>query len=414
MNLHRIKFKDIEQIPQMQVRQNFKQDFFGTSPAPFIGRYGYPNVNIGVLSPQTQEGPSPSAPKGKLSLRASEDTSLYDSPHSWSAANMPIGKIASMRYELVNSRTQAHIKDSRIAEKFREICQEVGMAAKPVEMEIGLKRPPSLATHQEKEIIPFGPQAEVRKAIITSNPKVDTRVERIVRDTELKAAEGIMQLYKKGFEESALNKLLSVGNMGLTHNRKLVPTRWSITATDDTIGKQLITEIKDFPVGEYQSFFGGGWGNYYLLLFFPEVWSYELFETYLANPVNPWSKNGYAYSTDYEGYEGRKQYAEETAGGYYACRLPVLERMKQLKRQHACLALRFITPEYNVPLGVWVCREATRKSAAQKPLTFASHELLLQYAKEFITRKFGFNIDVLLTESKLLKNEKQQMKLSAF
>ena len=28
----------------------YKKDFFGDSPAPFIGRYGYPNVNVGVLS----------------------------------------------------------------------------------------------------------------------------------------------------------------------------------------------------------------------------------------------------------------------------------------------------------------------------------------------------------------------------
>ena len=397
MNIHRVKFKDIEQIPQMQVRQNFKQDFFGSSPAPFIGRYGYPNVNIGVLSPQSVE-----------------DTSIYDSPRMWSAASFPIGKIASMRYELVNSRTQAHIRDSRMAEKFREICQEVGMASKPVEMEIGLQKQPTIPLHQESEIIPFGPQGEVRKVRITSNPKIDSQVEKVVRDTDLKAAEALLKLYRKGFEESALNKLLSVGNVGLQQNRKLVPTRWSITATDDTVGKQLIAEIKEFPGGEYQCFFGGGWGNYYLLLFFPEVWSYELFETYLENPVNPWSKQGLRYSTDYERYEGRKEYAEETAGGYYACRLPILEKMKELKRQHACLALRFITSEYNVPLGVWICREATRKSTAEKPLTFASEELLLSYAKEFIQRKFGFDVSILLKESKLLREKKEQKKLSQF
>ena len=397
MNIRRVKFRDIEQIPQMQVRQNFKQDFFGSSPAPFIGRYGYPKVNIGVLSPQSVE-----------------DTSIYDSPRVWSAASFPIGKIASMRYELVNSRTQAHIKDSRMAEKFREICREVGMASKPVEMEISLEKQPTVPLYQEREIIPFGPQAAIRTARITSNPRIDTRVEKVVSDTDLKAAEGMLQLYQKGFEESSLNKLLSVGNLGLARNRKLVPTRWSITATDDTIGKQLIAEIKDFPLGEYRCFFGGGWGNYYLLLFFPEVWSYELFETYLESPVNPWSKQGLRYSTDYERYEGGKEYAEETAGGYYACRLPVLEKMKQLKRQQACLALRFITPEYNVPLGVWVCREATRKSTQEQPLCFASEELMMRYAREFIVRKFGFDISVLLTESKLLQQKKEQTKLSQF
>ena len=88
--------------------------------------------------------------------------------------------------------------------------------------------------------------------------------------------------------------------------------------------------------------------------------------------------------------------------------------MKELKRQHSCLALRFITPEYNVPLGVWVCREATRKSTQEKPLTFGSQELLLKYAQEFIQRKFGFDISLLLNESKLLKEKKEQKKLGQF
>jgi hypothetical protein len=88
--------------------------------------------------------------------------------------------------------------------------------------------------------------------------------------------------------------------------------------------------------------------------------------------------------------------------------------MKRKKRQYSCLALRFITSEYNVPLGVWVCREATRKSLQEKPLRFATEQLLLQYGKELIKRKFGFNLDFLLKESKLIKEKKMQKKLSEF
>ncbi len=288
------------------------------------------------------------------------------------------------------------------------------MAKRPVELEVNLKDQPKLQLRPEKEIIPFGPQAELRKARITSNPAVDSRVERVVSDTDLKAAPAIISLYQKGFEESFLNKLISVGNVGLKNNRKLVPTRWSITAVDDTIGKNLIKEIKDFHLGDYQSYFGGSWGNYYLILLFPEVWSYELFETYLGHKINPWSKEGNFYSTDYEPYAGRTKYAEETAGGYYAARLAVLEKMKSLKRQHSALVLRFITSEYNIPLGVWVCREASRKALQEKPLRFASPELMLGYAREFVQRKFGFALDTLLPNSQILNEKKQQLKMNAF
>ncbi|MEK6900317.1 MAG: hypothetical protein AABX05_04295 [Nanoarchaeota archaeon] len=397
MQIRRVRYKDIEEIPHLNINKSFKADFQGSSPAPFIGKYGYPNVNVGFLSPQF-----------------SGDTSYYDSPRLWSKGNFAIGQVASMRYGLVNSRSQANVKQLSKNTGFLDIIREVGMARKAVELEVNLAKMPQLQLKPEREIIPFGPQATVKNARITANPKIDHQVEKMVSDTDLKAAPAILDLYKKGFEESSLNKLLSVGSIGLKDNRRLVPTRWSITAVDDTVGNHLITEIKDFHVGEYQLYFGGSWGNYYLMLFFPDIWSYELFETYLSSPVNPWSKNGYMYSTDYESYEGRKNYAEETAGGYYACRLPVLEKMKELKRQGSCLALRFITSEYNVPLGVWVCREAARKSLQQQAVYFSDQSLLLKYAEELIKNKLGFDLSMLLQESRLLKHKSQQKKLTQF
>ena len=397
MNIKRIKFKDIEQIPYLKVNKNFKQDFFGNAPAPFIGRYGYPRVNIGLLSPQFL---------GEMQQ--------YDSPRLWSQSNFKIGQIASLRYGLVNSRTKHSIKDILKGGKFLDIVKEVGMAKKAAEVEVGLKKQPKLQLKSEKEITPWGPASELRKARITSNTKVDQRVEKIVSDTDLKAAPGIIKLYKKGFEEQSLTKLISTANLGLKNNRKLVPTRWSITAVDDTVGKNLIKEIKQLPVGDYQLHFGGGWGNYYLIFYFPEVFSYELFETYLEKKVNPWSQKGYFYSTDYESYTGRKKYAEETAGGYYACRMSILEKMIKNKRQQSSLVLRFISNEYNVPLGVWVCREATRKSLNEKPLSFSTQELMFKYAETLIKNKFGFDINILLNKSKLLKEKQQQKRLNCY
>ena len=395
MNIQKVKFKDIEQIPNININKSFKQNFQGSSPAPFIGRYGYPNINVGFLSPQF-----------------SGDTSHYDSPKQWSSGRFPIGSIASLRYGLVNSRKEGNILSARKPNRYTEIIQEVGMAKKAVELEVNLSKIPKLQLKPQKEIIPFGPASKLQKARITANPKVDSRVERVVYDTDLKSAPGIISLYKKGFEENFLTKLMSVGNTGLKKNRILVPTRWSITAVDDTVGKDLIKEVKDYSVGDYQLYFGGEWGNYYLVMFFPEVWSYELFEMYLGHKVNAWSKEGNFYSTDYENYAGRKNYAEECAGGYYAARLPVLEKMKNNKRQQSALVLRFISSEYNIPLGVWVCREASRKSLSEKPLSFASQELMFKYAKELMRRKFSFDIDLLLDKSKLLKEKKEQRKLS--
>ena len=92
----------------------------------------------------------------------------------------------------------------------------------------------------------------------------------------------------------------------------------------------------------------------------------------------------------------------------------MLEKLKELKRQGTVLALRFITSEYNIPLGVWVCREATRKSLAEKPLIFASEDEMLSYAINLIQNRFQFDLHILLKESRLLKQKKQQAKLTDF
>ena len=196
-----------------------------------------------------------------------------------------------------------------------------------------------------------------------------------------------------------------MGTLGLKKDRKLVPTRWSLTATHDIIGKHLINQIKDYNTIDYTAFFGGYLGNYYLILCFPEVWSYELFEMYVKSPN---------YTTDYESYSGRKNYAEATAGGYYTVRMGVLEKLRELKRQGTVLALRFITDEYTMPLGVWVTLEATRKAMNSKPMQFSSKELMLEYAKKVALKKFNFNLHKILEKSILLKSINQQSKLIKF
>ncbi|MCL4406837.1 hypothetical protein M1139_01955 [Candidatus Parvarchaeota archaeon] len=52
---------------------------------------------------------------------------------------------------------------------------------------------------------------------------------------------------------------------------------------------------------------------------------------------------------------------KNTAGAYYAIRLAVLEKLREMKSQFSVLCIREITPEYFAPLGVWVVREGARK-----------------------------------------------------
>lgn len=373
---------------QKEFNQKAKAEYAAQTPNIFVGRFGYPNINVGFLNTEHYEN--------------------NDAPLEWSKNNTQIPEIIRLRTQLVNSSFKTTIKSFN--EKLLGMAQEISQAAKPVEMDVSLEQKPQFRLTLNQEAKPHGPNTKVKQAAITENPKIPVHVDKIVSDTDLKAAEGLTTLYQKGYDEHILTKLLTVGNLGIKNQRKLVPTRWGITAVHSTLGNYIVTEIKNYEQyekEEYAVYFGGYLGNYYLLLFFPEPWSYELFETIIGESSS--------FSTNYEPYTGRKEYAHETAGGFYTVRMGCLETLQKRKRQAAVLALRFIDPnEYVAPLGVWVTLEATRKALATKPLTFSSKNLLLHYIQLFVKKKFGMTTALILQQSMLLKEIKNQTKLSFF
>ncbi|HLF54562.1 MAG TPA: hypothetical protein VI612_02485 [Candidatus Nanoarchaeia archaeon] len=382
MILKGVKYKEKERILSYALARAKplveKEEFTGSAPAPFVGRYGYPNVNVGILSATQHE----------------ENAWRYDAPRYWAGQNLTIQDVVQYRTSMINSRFVSNVKQP---DKLVGIAQDVAMSDKTIDIDVALTKKPNLKLTTDQWVAPMGPQAKLKQLSITSNPHIPTKVQKFYDDKDALASEALTVLYSKGVDENSLSRMLSVGVFG--KQRKLVPTRWSITATDDTLAKNLLAEVKEQQLWEYRAYFGSYMGNYYLLLFFPQPWSYELFELYAKpGPVME-------YSTDYESFEGRKEYAENCAGGYYTVRLAIAEHLRNKKRQSSVLAIRFITDEYVLPLGVWVTREATRK-ALEKPITFASKELMLNYAQQIAKKKFGIDIKQILQKSNLLKQKK--------
>ncbi|MBD3259546.1 hypothetical protein GF371_02835 [Candidatus Woesearchaeota archaeon] len=380
-----------------KIQNSMKQgEFFGSAPAPFVGRFGYPYVNVGILSPPEHL----------------DNAWLLDAPNYWADNDYKIPQIVDCRSQLINSRFKQQINtfDSR----FLELTQDVTLSKKPVDVEIKLKKDPYIQMTANPDVLPMGPTANLTKVDLADNPRIPRKIDKITNDTDLLAADGLNYLFHRGFDENYLSEILSVGTLGKKHNRKLVPTRWSITATDDTLCKSMLEKIRTYDNRtDYSAHFGGYLGNYYLILFFPDIWSYELFETYAGKSA--WNPDGEIQTmTDFESYRGRTAYAENTVGGYYAARLAAAEKLFHMKRQGSVLCLRFITGEYAVPLGVWVVREAARKALKTKPIFFSSKELMLNYARLKIRKRFNLNLDLLLQKSRLLKEQKQQSKLSQF
>ncbi len=399
--MENIKFEVIKKISDTNFKvkniSNLSKLDSNSPPSVFIGsKLKYPLVNVGILSP----------------LERDENAWLYAAEKYWANNNFGIQDVVKIRESLLNSRFQSKVSDSKSNKKFIQIAQEIAIAYKPVDVELELKRNLNFQNQKDKVLMPHGMNAGLKKARITGNVKIHRRVEKVIND-DIKASEGIQYLYKRGFDEYTLSKILSVGVLGLKMQKRLVPTRWSITATDDTLGKQLLEKIRDYKwIENYELFFGEFLGNQYIILLFPNTFSYELFELYF--PGSSWNPSReLKASTDFESFFGRKTYASSTAGGYYAARLPILEYLDSIKRQASVLAIRLETPSYWAALGVWVVRESVRRSM-QKKMSFNSKSDLIESAKKISQIKYNFNPEAILKRSKTLNDILAQKKLGDF
>jgi hypothetical protein len=356
-------------------------------PSIFIGsKLQYPQVNVGILSP----------------IGRVDDAGIFDDMKRWALENFSISDILKLRKNLLNSRFKSKVSDVRMNNHFTEIAKNIAIASKPVDVEIELKNSLNFDKKIDRVLVLHGMNANLKNAKVTSNVKIDKKVDRVMND-EIKATEGLNYLYQSGVNEYSLSKILSVGVMGLKKDKKFVPTRWSITATDDILGKNLLKEVKDYRwLENYELFFGEFMGNQYLILLFPNAWSFELFELYY--PGSSWnSGTEIKASTDSEGFFGRTQYASNCVGGYYATRLPIIEYLKSIKRQAGVLAIRLETPSYWATLGVWVVRESVRKVLNNVSMKFNSREELIQGCKEIGKIKFDFDCQIIFDKSKLIR-----------
>jgi len=399
--MENIKFEVIKKISEFRFNKknlrNLSKLDSNSPPSVFIGsKLKYPLVNVGILSPLERE----------------DNAWIYDDAKYWANNDFQINDVLKLRDNLLNSRFQSNVHSTRSEGNFIQLAQEIAIASKPVDLEIELKNRLNIKRGTDKVLTPHGMKAELKKAKITGNVKVHSQLDKVMND-EIKASEGIENLYKFGFDEYTLSKILSVGVLGIKQNKKLVPTRWSITATDDTLGKLLLKKIKNYPIIEdCELFLGEFLGNCYLIMLFPNIWSYELFELYL--PKSSWNPSDkIKASTDYEDYHGRKEYAHATAGGYYASRLPIIEYLNSIKKQASVLVIRIETPSYWAGLGVWVVRESVRKALAHK-MKFTDENEMKKSSEKIGMIKYNFDISEILQKSKLLMEKRTQKSLKDF
>jgi len=314
-------------------------------PEVFVGRHGYPLVRAGPMVPA---GESQGGLSGQPGL------------------GMDIGEIIASRAALVRSESKIAVKEAQAPGRLLEACQQIALSAAPVGTEVSFCRPPRARLQFDGVLSPSGPTGELEKMQITTNPLIPRKVDQMVEDRDAAASAAIAELYNSGIGTDHISRILSLGLLG--KRRKLVPTRWSITASDDMIGKLLKETVLDQPqINDYYLFSGEDLGNHFEILLLPRPFSFELVEIWMARSV--WAEEGFV-GRDGEDTRPKGEYSS-LAGGYYAARLAVLEHLARRGRQAGVLAAREISEAYWAPLGVWVVREVARKAMRSPPARFA-------------------------------------------
>jgi hypothetical protein len=367
------------------------EDIAGVSPpSVFIGRIGYPHVYAGPLVPPVNE-----------------DTSLYDLPELWFGKS--IDEIVGFRSLLIRGKHPVHVQKFMQAGKIVEQTCELALAENSVDIELNLTKKPRGSIFMDDAVQPFGPSAPIRDLHV-GNPRFDSRIEKAYYDTDLRAVPAVLELYDRGVMVTRIQRAFSVGAFGIEKNRRLVPTRWSITAVDDIISKNLLEKVKTFPeINEYRVYESRYLDNVFEILMIPGFWSYESMEAWYPGTV--WNPNGKstAVFSDYEGNDGRTTYAQ-IGGCYYSARLAVCEQLVKERRQATVIVLREARPGYIMPVGVWQVRENVRNAMRQKPFIFKT----IDESLKFISGRLEIPLRRWILQSELLKNALFQKKITDF
>ena len=332
----------------------------GTSPpSVFVGSYNYPKVFVGPMVPPVHG-----------------NTELLDNPEKWKGKTLE--EIINFRLKLVRGIQQIPIEQTE--GRYMENLQEVTMSSKPTDLDLIFNKKISSNISVDGESAPFGPIGEIKSAKFSGSTSTKP-IEKIFYDKDMKAQDAVLKLYNSGIEISKIQKCFSIGMMG--QKRKLVPTKWSITATDDIISKSIVNEILENNLIDTSKVFSyEHLGNIFSVILFPHRWIFEMVEAWYSNGI-------LGFGSDNEDARGIN-HPPHIAGAYFAAKLAVSEYLLKNKIQAGVLIFREIRPEYAIPVGVWQVREGIREAMKQKPQNIT---------------KFNEALEIAATKTSVSKNE---------
>ncbi len=382
---------------QKRMKGMLKQDMFGpTPPNLMVGHSFYPNVYWGplVCMKDTKDDPN----------------SMY---------GMSAEEIIELRASVVRGMKKANVKQKT---RMLEDAQAAVMSIRPVDIETRFSKKPSFGLKTDRVTSPVGASAPIEKLRLAENPAVPKKVDEFYNENVL-ASEALQELLLSGFDVHYLSKLLCSGILGKKQSKKLVPTKWAITATDDIAAKHLMESIRYCRQVDQPLIFSNTYlDNHFEVLLLPGNWEYEQFEALVTKELEqkrardavysfaPWEEWVYDgrinVSIEHEGFEGRADYAKSQGGGYYAARFAVCEELYRMKRQARAIVFREIGTSYTVSVGVWEVRENVRHAFANQPEKLQTMDEALAH----LAKKLAVPVNVYRKKSEVLS----QTRLTGF
>jgi len=320
----------------------------GSSPSIFIGSFGYPDIRGGPLL----VGDS-------------------DNPPDWLRRNLGIEEIVGIR-----ART---LRGTSPLVPVTEGLQEIALSFVPLDVDVAFSKPVTFSLSFDGTVAPVGLTGAVRTLEVIGSARIERAVDRVTSDTDLGAAGACTALKASNVDVYRITNLMTAGLLG--KRRRFVPTRWAITAVDDTVSAGLKREIARFPpIGEICVFSGEIFGNRIACILLPGDWKYEMIEIWGAQTL--WGGEEDVIIEDREGLEKRTY--SPISGAYYSARLAVCEYLHGIRRCARVMVVRSVSGEYWAPLGSWVIREAARKAMASPPVTCPTLEAAVARAVAII------------------------------
>ncbi len=318
-----------------------KNEIQGNSPpSVFVGSKDYPKVRIGPAAPPDFG-----------------DTSIYEDTSRLIKLNLE--EIIKLRYSIYRGYKRLDTKVASSPTAYLSNIHDLVMMSRPTFLEMNYyKINESLNIDPYSQ--PFGPGGYI-SSFDYSHGSSNIKIEKVYYDTDMKSRDAVISLFNSGLPLNEIQRIFSLGMTGLSKYRVIVPTRWSITAVDSMISDHLLSNIKNYEsIDHIEYFHYKNLGNIYDIILFPWTYSYENIEIWGFGSV--WVGNrGISVEEEYEDMKRRVR-NPVMGGSFFATKLPILQYLEKIKRNAGIIAIRYVTGDYYVPIGVWQVRENVRNA----------------------------------------------------